>query len=212
MLCLVSCSARNWIIATAGAADLYITTRGNVGAGLLAIAVYQPTDLLNVSQQSRASPLPHFEPRCRLERFNVEDFYVKRQGFTGQRVVEVDGHLRIIEGFDHTRQLGIRRIIKNHKQAFRQVHVLELRTRDDLYVLRVGLAKGVFRQDLQGALVASLEAEQGCFKTRQQVAIATVKVAGDLSNVLSTVSPFSRRNAKCKVTSVFWPMRCSANT
>src|SRR3989344_4709935 len=40
----------------------------------------------------------------------------------------------------------------------------------------------------------------------------TLKVAGALSKVLSTVSPFSRRNAKCKVTSVFWPMRCSANT
>src|SRR5450830_36540 len=212
MLCLVSCSARNWIIATAGAADLYITTRANVGAGLLAIAVYQPTDLLNVSQQSRASPLPHFEPRCRLERFNVEDFYVKRQGFTGQRVVEVDGHLRIIEGFDHTRQLGIRRIVKNHQQAFRQVHVLELRTRDDLYVLRVGLAKGVFRQDLKGSFVPTLEANRAASNPGCKLPSPTVKVAGDLSNVLSTVSPFSRRNAKCKVTSVFWPMRCSANT
>ncbi|MCY1431090.1 hypothetical protein D9M71_470520 [compost metagenome] len=86
-------------------------------------------------------------------------------------MIEVDGHLFIIERLDHAWQLGIGRIVENHQQARGKLHVLELATRDDLHVLRVGLAEGVFRQDLQVALVTGLEAEQGGLETWKQVAI-----------------------------------------
>ncbi|MCY1431095.1 hypothetical protein D9M71_470570 [compost metagenome] len=90
-------------------------------------------------------------------------------------MIEVDGDLFIIERLDHAGQLGISRIVENHQQARGKVHVLELAARDDLHVLRVGLAKGVFRQDLQVALVPGLETEQCRLEPRQQVAIADLE-------------------------------------
>src|SRR5690606_32500221 len=53
--------------------------------------------------------------------------------------------------------------------------VLKLRTREDLHVLRVWLAKGVFRLNAQGTLVASLETEQRRFETWQQVTVADLE-------------------------------------
>ena len=86
-------------------------------------------------------------------------------------MVEINGDLLVIELFDHTRKLGVGRVVEDHQQTLRQLHVLELRTRNDLHILRVGLAKGVFRKNLQSALVACLETEQCCFKTWQQTAV-----------------------------------------
>ena len=86
-------------------------------------------------------------------------------------MIEVDGDLILVNGFHHTGQLGIGRIIENHQQPFGQLHVLKLRTRHDLHVLRVRLTKSVFRWHLKRALVASLEPENQSFKARQQAAI-----------------------------------------
>ena len=52
-------------------------------------------------------------PAMLLKRFDVDDFNVEGQGLAGQRVVEIDGHLRVIESFDHTWQLGVRRIVED---------------------------------------------------------------------------------------------------
>lgn len=122
-------------------------------------------------------------------------------------MIEVDGHLSVIEGFDHTGQFGIRRIVEDHQQAFRQLHVLELRTRDDLYVLRIGLAKGVFRRDLQVALVTGLEAEQCRLKTRQQVAIADLE--GRRGFIERAVDRVAILQAQCEMQGDF---RVLANT
>ncbi|MNE05663.1 hypothetical protein D3C80_982330 [compost metagenome] len=87
-------------------------------------------------------------------------------------MVEIDGHLSVIESLDHTRQLGIGSVVEDHQQAFGKLHVVELRAWHDLHVLRIGLTEGVFRRDGNGALVTGLEAENGRFKARQQVAVA----------------------------------------
>ncbi len=52
-----------------------------------------------------------------LQRFDGDDFHVKGQRFARQRVVEVDGHLRVIELFHHARQFSIGRIVEDHQQA-----------------------------------------------------------------------------------------------
>ncbi|MNM93991.1 hypothetical protein D3C81_1063800 [compost metagenome] len=87
-------------------------------------------------------------------------------------MVEIDGHLSVIESLDHTWQLGVGSVIEDHQQAFRKFHVVELRPWNDLYVLRVGLTKGVFRLNGHGALVTGLETEDRRFEARQQVAVA----------------------------------------
>jgi len=131
------------------------------------------------------------------ERFDVEDLDFKGQCLASQRVVEVDGHLLVIEGFHHTGQLSIGRIVEDHQQTRRQLHVLELRTRDDLYVLRVRLTKGVFRRNRQRPLIASLEAEQGRFETWQQVTVADLE--GRRGFVEGAVDGVAVLQAQCKV-------------
>ena len=106
---------------------------------------------------------------------NVFDFHVEGQGLACQRVVEINGDLLVIKLFDHTRKLGVGRVVEDHQQALRQLHVLELRTRNDLHILRVWLAKGVFRKNLQCALVTRLETEQRRFKPWQQAAITDLE-------------------------------------
>src|SRR5476651_1295025 len=98
------------------------------------------------------------------KRLDLEDFHFEAQRLASQRVVEVDSDLIVVERLDHAGQLSISRIVEDHQQAFGQFHVLELRTRDEL-------TKGVFRQDLDGALVTGLEAEQRSLETGQQVAV-----------------------------------------
>ena len=122
-----------------------------------------------------------------LQRFDGNDFHVKGQRLACQRVVEVDGHLSIIELFDHTWQFSIGRIIEDHQQTRRQLHVLELRARNDLYILRVGLAEGVFRLDAQSTLVASLETEQRRFETWLAIALALV-LGGALGNLYDRIA------------------------
>ncbi|MNJ73306.1 hypothetical protein D3C77_700860 [compost metagenome] len=62
--------------------------------------------------------------------------------------------------------------MKHHHQALGELHALELATRHNLHVLRVGRAEAVFRLDAQAALVAGLEALQGQLEAGQQVAVA----------------------------------------
>src|SRR5690606_7655976 len=126
-----------------------------------------------------------------------DDLDVKGQGFAGQRMVEIDGYLLVIEFFHHTGQLSIGRIVEDHQQARRQFHVLELRARDDLYVLRVRLAKSVFRRNRQRTLVASLEAEQRGFETWQQVAVTDLE--GRRGFVEGAVDGVAVLEAQCKV-------------
>uniref|UniRef100_A0A0N5A5U6 NAD-specific glutamate dehydrogenase n=1 Tax=Parastrongyloides trichosuri TaxID=131310 RepID=A0A0N5A5U6_PARTI len=106
---------------------------------------------------------------------DCEDFHLEVQGLAGQRVVEVDGHLRVIERLHHAGQLGVGRVVENHQQALGQLHVLELRAGNDLHVLRVRLTEGVLRCHADGALVAGLEAEDSGFEARQQVAVADLE-------------------------------------
>ncbi|KAF1056569.1 MAG: hypothetical protein GAK44_00179 [Pseudomonas delhiensis] len=87
-------------------------------------------------------------------------------------MVEVDGHMLLVESFDDPRQFGLRRIVEDHQQPFGQFHVLELVARHHLYVGRVGLAEAMLRLDAQGALVAGLQAEQRLLEARQQIAVA----------------------------------------
>src|SRR5690606_29853036 len=110
-----------------------------------------------------------------LERLDPDDFHVELQRLAGQRVVEVDGDLLVIECLDHARQLGIGSVVEDHQQPFGKLHAFELAARHDLHVLRVRLAKTLLRLHLHAAFVAGLEAVKRLFETRQQVAVADLE-------------------------------------
>src|SRR5690554_6809104 len=58
-------------------------------------------------------------------------------------------------------------------------------------------------------LSPALKPKSACSKPGNRLPSPTLKVAGSLSKLLSTTSPVSSLRAKCRVTVLFCPMRCS---
>lgn len=144
-----------------------------------------------------------------LERIDLYDFHIERQRLTGQRMIEIDRNLVVIEYLDHSRQFGIGCIVEDHQQSFRKLHTFKLIARHDLNILRIMLAKPLLWQDGQSASVASLEAIKRLFETWQQVSIANLERGGFF--LKGTVDHFAivELERKMQGDRLIGPIRCS---
>src|SRR5690606_31035265 len=82
------------------------------------------------------------------DRLDVDNLDLEGQRLAGQWVIEVNGDLLVIEGFDHAGQLTVGRIIEDDQKPFGKLHAFELATRHDLHILWVMLTKPLLRLDL----------------------------------------------------------------
>src|SRR5690606_20562951 len=106
------------------------------------------------------------------------DFHLEVQLLASQRMIEIHGYPGLIEGLHHTWQLSIGGIVEDHQQTFGKLHTLELTTRHNLHVLRVGLAEALLRLNPDRPPVTGLEAVERLLESRQQIAVADLEGGG----------------------------------
>src|SRR5690606_26928086 len=104
-----------------------------------------------------------------------DNFYLEGDGLACQGVVEVDIHHGVVDGLDHAGHLPAGGIPEDDQQARLQLHIGEVVQRHGLDVLLVARAEAALGLDLEGALVASLEAEKHLLEAGEQAAVAYCK-------------------------------------
>lgn len=104
---------------------------------------------------------------------HIDDFHLKRQILSGQRMIEIHGDLIVIHRHDHTGQFRLAFVRKGHNHTRLQRHfAIKQSTSHYLNVVRVMGPKGIGSLQHNRTFVAGLQTEQTLFKTWEQIAVA----------------------------------------